>query len=331
MNSKSGIREVAERAGVSIGTVSNVLNGLASVKPANRERVERAMAEVGFVPNSLARQLRAGHSEAVGMVVLSIANPFFAEVAHVAEGIAEQHGSSIVIASSDQDPAREQRYLAMFEASRVRGLIVAPVDGPTPHLEQVRERGTPVVLLDDHVDADTFCSVSLDGTAGGYLAVRHLLDRGRRRIAVIGGPLTRIADRVSGAGHAVREFERAVLSVMETDDLTVEEGRRAARRVLALDPDQRPDGVFAANDLLALGIMMEFVLAEVRIPHDIAVIGYDDIDFAATAIIPLSTIAQPRAEIAAEALRLILDEEGSRDHRHEQRLLTPELVARAST
>lgn len=331
MNAKIGIRDVAAHAGVSIGTVSNVLNGLATVKPRNRDRVEASMTELGFVPNLHARQLRVGHSDAIAMVVLNIANPIYAEVAHVADAIAQQHDSSIVIASSDQDPARESSYLSMFEASRVRGLLVAPVAGITPQLLQVRHGGTPIVLLDDHVDDAEFCSVSLDGTAGGKLAAEHLLEIGRRRIAVVGGPIGQIADRVSGASQAVGNQPGSLLNIIETDDLTVEEGRRAARRIIDLDANIRPDGVFAANDLLALGLLMEFVLAGLSIPRDIAVVGYDDIDFAATAIVPLTSVTQPRADIARQAIRLILDEETDPEHRHEKLLLPPTLSIRAST
>lgn len=331
MNGKIGIRDVAAHAGVSIGTVSNVLNGLATVKPHNRARVEAAMSELGFVPNLHARQLRVGHSDAIAMVVLNIANPLYAEVAHVADAVAHGHDSTIVIASSDQDPEREARYLSMFVASRVRGLLVAPVSGITPQLQRVRDGGTPLVLLDDHLDDTEFCSVSLDGAAAGALGAEHLLAIGRRRIAVVGGPITQISDRVSGAGKAVGGHGSSLLSIIETDDLTVEEGRRAASRILDLPAASRPDGVFAANDLLAIGLLMEFVLAGVSIPGDIAVVGYDDIDFAATAIVPLTSVAQPRADIARQAIRLILDEEADPDHRHEKMLLPPTLAVRAST
>ncbi|MEA5055340.1 MAG: LacI family DNA-binding transcriptional regulator [Propionicimonas sp.] len=325
------IRDVAQRAGVSIGTVSNVINGLGTVKARNVERVEQAMAELGFVPNSHARQLRTGRGDAIGLVVLSVSNPFYAEIAHVAETFAEEHGSTIVIGSSDHDEAREQRYIDLFEASRSRGLLVAPVSGITPRLLEVRRRGTPVVLLHEHVSADDFCSVSLDGVAGGYLACRHLIDIGRRRIALVGGPVSQISDRVSGASQAIREAADSVLTFLETTDLSVEEGREAANRILALPRDERPDAVFGANDTVALGVLQEFILRGIKVPQDIALIGYDDIDFAATAIVPLSSVAQPREQIAREAIRLLIDEEREGSHTHEQALLVPELVVRAST
>lgn len=332
MTQKIGIREVAAHAGVSLGTVSNVLNGLPTVSKKNVERVQTAMRELGFVPNAHARQLRVGRTGSIGMVVLNIANPFFAEIAHEAQTIAESHGSSIVLATSDQDIDREDRHLAMFEESRVRGMIVAPINGATARLQQVQQRGTPVVLLDEHVNADHFCSVSLDGAAGGYIAAKHLLEIGRRRLAFVGGPLVQVADRVSGVGQAVNETPGALVSVFETPDLTVDEGRDAARRIIALPERDRPDGVFAANDLTALGMLVEFELAGIKVPTDIALVGYDDIEYARTAVVPLTSVRQPRGQIATESIRLMLEEEEQgRKHTHVQLRLVPELVVRAST
>lgn len=334
MAARAQIRDVAARAGVSIGTVSNVINGLDSVKPGNVKRVEKAMAELGFVPNANARQLRTGRGDAIALIAFNVSNPFFADIAHAAEVLAEEQGSSIVIGSSDQDPAREDRFIDLFETSRARGLLVAPVSGATPRLREAQRRGTPVVLLHEDVPPDEFCSVTLDGHGGGYLASRHLLDLGRRRIALVGGPTGQIAARVSGASRAIQETPGAFLSLHETADLTVAEGQRAASHILSLDPANRPDAVFAANDLVALGVLQEFILQGVRVPEEIALIGYDNIDFAATAIIPLSSIAQPRQEIAEASLRLLLEEEASGQawqHSHQQIRLTPQLIARAST
>jgi LacI family transcriptional regulator len=331
MSAKVRIRDVAALAGVSVGTVSNVLNGVPSVKPRNLEQVQRAMAELGFAPNNHARQLRTGRGDAIGLVVLSVANPFFAEITHVAESVAEEFGATIIMGSSDQDPAREEHYIDLFEASRVRGLLIAPVDGVTPRLRELSRRGTPTVFLDDKLETDDFCSVALDSIAGGYLAASHLIGIGRRRLAVVGGPLGRIADRVSGANRAVEEAEGATLAFMETADLTVAEGRRMGLRIAAMPAGERPDAVFAGNDLIALGVLHELVLAGIGVPDEVALIGYDDIDFAETAIVPLSSIAQPRELIAREALGLLANEIGDAKHVHQRRLLRPELVVRAST
>jgi LacI family transcriptional regulator len=333
MKKPIGIRDVAAHAGVSVGTVSNVINHRPTVTQANLERVHASMAELGFVRNDLARQLRMGGGTTIGLVVLNVANPFFADLAHALEAEAEINDHTIILGSSDQDPAREDRYIDLFEEQRVRGMLIAPLDGITPRLARLRSRGVPVVLFDSTIDPELFCSVTLDGTAGGYMATRHLIDTGRRRILFAGGPLPQVAERLAGASQAARESGSTALSLMETDDLTVAEGRAVGDHILGLARGDRPDAVFAANDLLAVGILQSLILAtDLNVPEDIAIIGYDDIDFAASTIVPLSTIRQPRELIAREALRLMEEEaDSSSEHVHARYLCTPELVVREST
>jgi LacI family transcriptional regulator len=316
--------------------VSNVINGVPTVSKSNLERVNAAMLELDFVPNAHARLLRGSERGAIGLLVLNIANPHFAAVAEEAETVAERVGSSILIASSGQDLGRENRYLTMFEQTRVRGLIVAPVSGVTPQIAQTRGRGTPVIIMDEVADSHDFCTVTLDGGMGGFLAGEHLVRVGRRRIAVVGGPLSQIADRVSGAGRAVaQELPGASVSLMEVNDLTVAEGRRIAASIADLAPADRPDGIFAANDVLALGILIGLENAGVQVPRDIAVIGFDDSEFASIGHLPLTTIAQPRASLASEATRLLLSEEeanaSGEGHQHERVQLQPTLVVRETT
>jgi LacI family transcriptional regulator len=327
------IRDVAERAGVSVGTVSNVLNQPARVTPRSVELVHRAMEELGFVRNEAARQLRQGDSKVLGMVTLSHSNPFFGDIAHAAEIAAEEFGFTVVTGSSDQNQQREDRFVDLFEVQRVRGLMIAPLAGVSPRLAQMRSRGIPVVLFDHHVDTEHYSSVQMDGVAGGYLAVRHLLESGRRRIVFAGGPLNQVIDRLTGASRAVQEQSGASLVIMETPDLSVAEGRALGRRFAELPATERPDGVFAANDLLAVGLLQELLLSEgLSVPDDVAIVGYDDIDFASTSVVPLTSIRQPREQIAREAVRMLLAEaDDPRRYVHERRMLAPELVVRAST
>lgn len=330
---KVGIRKVAEHAGVSVGTVSNVVNRVPTVTESNIEKVTASMRALGFVRNDLARQLRMGAGSTIGLVVLNVSNPFFADLAHALEAEAERHGNIVILGSSDQDPAREDRYVELFEEQRVRGLLIAPLDGASDRVSGVVERGTPVVLFDSSVDPDRFCSVTLDGDAGGYLAVQHLIETGRRRIVFAGGPATQVKERLHGAKRASSEHPGTSIVVMPTVDLTVEDGRRIGDAVLALPAAERPDAIFAANDLLAVGVLQSLILApDVRVPEDIALIGYDDIDFAASTMVPLSTIRQPRDLIAVKALEL-LREEGDPDvlHTHGRHVFAPELVVRRST
>jgi LacI family transcriptional regulator len=333
MRANVGIRDVAKAAGVSVGTVSNVLNYPDQVSKKTLTKVQATMSELGFVRNDLARQLRMGRGNAIGLVVVNVANPFFADLAHELESAAEEAGHTVVIGSSDQNPDREQRYIDLFDEQRVRGLLIVPQQGVTPRLARLRANGTPAVLFDSNVDSDQVCSVGLDGVAGGYMAVRHLIETGRRRLVVAGGPLSQISDRVSGASRAARENPEVTLSIMETSDLTVDEGRKVAERILALREEDRPDAVFAANDLLAIGLLQTLILdRRLSVPGDIAVVGYDDIDFAASTVVPLTTIRQPRESLARAALGLLEEEiSGSENHQHGRHLLQPELIIRAST
>jgi LacI family transcriptional regulator len=291
------------------------------------------MQSLGFVRNDLARQLRMGRSAAIGFVVVNIANPFFADLAHELEAAAEEVGHTIVLGSSDQNAARERRYIDLFDEHRVRGLLIVPQQGLTPRLSRLRASGTPVVLFDGNIESDEVCSVGLDGSAGGYLAVRHLVESGRRRLVVAGGPLSQIGDRLAGATRAAQETPGVTLSIIETPDLTVEHGRLVAERILALREEDRPDAVFAANDLLAIGVVQPHTVdRRLSIPRDIAVVGYDEIDFAASTVVPLSTIRQPRESLARAALELLEQEvTGDENHRHGRHLLQPELIVRASS
>jgi LacI family transcriptional regulator len=328
-----GIREVAKRAGVSVGTVSNVLNKPETVSTQNVRRVTEVMNELGFVRNDLARQLKMGGGTTLGMVVLNVANPFFAALAHACEAAAEEVGYTIVFGSSDQLTQREDRYAELFEQQRVTGMIITPLDGPTTRMQQLRNRGMPMVLFDFRSDTNAFCTLALDGRRGGYLAARHLIESGRKHIAFLGGPRHQVEDRWIGAMTACAETAGVRLSHIDTADQTVSDGRAAGIALREMPAADRPDAIFAANDLLGLGLMQSVVLAEsLRIPEDLAIVGYDDIDYAASAIVPMSTIRQPVELLARESIRLVLSEKtGGADHVHEHLLLEPELIVRDSS
>ena len=327
------VKDVAARAGVSVGTVSNVLNRPDKVSPDTVKRVQAAIDALGFVRNDAARQLRAGHSRSIGLVVLDVGNPFFTDVARGAERRAAENDLSILLGNSDDDASREARYLDLFEQQRVHGVLITPVDDVADRLERLRERGIPAVLVDRPSDGGGFSSVAVDDVGGGYLAVRHLLDTGRRRIAFVGGPPTtrQVSDRLAGARRAVAEEPDAALEVIETAALTVLEGRAAGENLRGRAASDRPDAVFAANDLLAMGVLQALVmLGSISVPDDIAIIGYDDIDFASAAVVPLSSIRQPSELIGQRAVELLLGAiDGGRPA--EQVTFQPELIVRHST
>ncbi|WP_216892892.1 LacI family DNA-binding transcriptional regulator [Nocardia alni] len=326
------IKEVARRAGVSLGTVSNVLNRPDQVSSATRDRVQRAIAETGYVRNDSARQLRAGRSRTLAMVVLDLANPFFTDVARGAEEEAARHDAMLVLCNSGDDPRREQRHLEQIAEQRVRGVLITPVDGDGEDaLRTLAAQGVPAVLVDRSSGRPDRCSVSVDDVLGGRLAAEHLLAAGHTRIGFLGGPdsITQVADRRRGAAEAITAAG-AILDDIPTAALTFEEGRDAAAELL--DRSDYPTAVFCANDLLALGVLQTVTLRGLSVPGDLAVIGYDDIEFAGAAAVPLSSIRQPREELGRAAARLLLEEAvGDGAHRHQHVVFMPELVARRST
>lgn len=326
------IKEVAKRAGVSLGTVSNVLNRPDQVSQPTRERVEQAIAEIGYVRNDSARQLREGRSRTLAMVVLDMANPFFTDVARGAEREADRTGAMLVLCNSGDDSGRERHHLEQIAQQRMRGVLITPVDGDGEGaLKILQAQGVPAVLVDRGSKRADRCSVSVDDVTGGALAAQHLLDNGHTRIGFIGGPrgITQVVDRHEGAARAV-SAAGAHLDVIPTRALTFEAGRDATESLLAAP--QRPTALFCANDLLALGALQALTRHGLSVPGDMAVIGYDDIVFAASAAVPLSSVRQPREELGRTAARLLLEEaDGESAHRHQHVVFTPELIARRST
>jgi LacI family transcriptional regulator len=331
----AGIKEVAAAAGVSLGTVSNVLNRPDRVSPHTRARVEAAMAELRFVRNESARQLRAGRSRVVAYVMLDGRNPFFTDVAAGVEDATDEDDLSLFLCNTANLPERERTYLNRLEQQRVQGILITPVDPDSPILDEITARGTPIVIVDRTRTSATHCSVAVDDTYGGEIAVRHLIEQGHERIAFIGGPtsLGQVHDRRSGALRAMREAGLTDEHFVELDtpQLTVADGANAGQRLAWLPASKRPTAAFCANDLVALGLLQSCAALGVHVPDDLAIVGYDDIDFAAAATVPLTSVSQPRRRLGRTAAELLLQETTDPGHQHQQVIYTPELVVRAST
>jgi len=337
MGSQVGVADVARRAGVSLGTVSNVLNHPDRVAAPTLSRVRAAIADLGFVRNEAARMLRTGRSRTIGLVVLDVANPFFTDIAVGVEDAAETAGLTVVMCNSGEDSAREARHLAALEEQRSFGILLAPSGDRTPQVQDIRRRGIPVVLVDRGSD-DGLCSVSVDDVAGGRMAVEHLLDQGHQRIGFVGGPLrtTQVGDRLRGARLALRAAGGRPagfgLTVFETAMENIASGRGVGDLVAETTPADRPTAVFCANDLLALGLMTQVQRRRLRVPEDIAIVGYDDIELAADAAVSLSSVRQPSRDLGRAATELLVDEvSAGAAHRHRQVVFSPELVVRDSS
>ena len=336
MSSEASIKDVAAHAGVSVGTVSNVLNRPERVAEDTRNRVQTAIKALGFVRNEPARQLRAGRSRTIGLLVLDAANPFFADVSRGAEEAAAKAGLAVILCNSGQDAAKETSYLNLMAEQRVQGLLLTPVDADPIRLARLVERGMPVVLLDRRAEGDSMCSVSVDDVSGGELALTHLLEIGHERVAFVGGPTTiaQVKDRRAGARNALTRAGRDADSLLciDTASMTVAAGREAGERLGGLPASRRPTAVFCANDLLALGLLQELIRQGLDVPNDVAIVGYDDIEFAGAAAVPLTSVRQPRHLLGKAAAELLLEEtQNPAGHVHRQIEFEPDLVVRAST
>lgn len=328
---RTSINDVAKAAGVSVGTVSNVLNRPERVLPATRDRVLTAIEELAFVPNGSARQLRAGTITTVGALVLDIANPFFTEVVRGVEDRLAQDDYTLMLASSDEDPARESRYLRLFEEHGVYGVLVVPSGDNLDRLELMRERGIRVVLLDRPSHLPGIPSAAVDDVLGGKLAVHHLLELGHTSIAMINGAHTvrQCADRWEGAVQAVTEAgldPKRTLREIQVPSLNSAGGERGAATVLSRKRN-RATAIFCVNDLTALGAMRALREQSVPVPEEMAVVGYDDIGFAAELAIPLTSVRQPTHELGYRAADLLLAPATP----DEQVMFSPELVIRSSS
>jgi LacI family transcriptional regulator len=330
-----GIKDVAREAGVSVGTVSNVINRPDSVTAATRVRVLSAIDRLGYVRSESARQLRAGRSRIIALLVLDMANPFFVDVASGAERVARGAGLGVMLCNSAQSSEEEAEYLALFSEQRVRGVLVTPADTTGRNLAGFRRQEIPFVFVDRLVPSAEGCSVSVDDVLGGALAGRHLLEQGHSEIVYVSGPLqlAQCQDRRTGVLQALAEAGLPAdrLRVLEADRLDVAAGRDAAARLLGMSP--RPTAVFCANDLLAFGVLQALFGAGVSVPDDIALVGYDDIEFASAAAVPLTSVRQPAARMGRLAAELLIEETGedAAGHCHQQIVLQPELVVRGSS
>lgn len=329
----TSIKDVAATAGVSVGTVSNVLNNPSRVSPQTVSRVTTAIEKLGFVRNDAARQLRAGQSRSIGMIVLDVSNPFFTDIARGVEDQAMDLGLTVLLGNSGEDALRERSYLDLFEEQRVRGLLISPIGDVENHLLQLKSHGIPSVLVDRQSRGNQFSSVSVDDKSGGRLAVEHLVQAGKTKIGFVGGPLSirQVEDRLAGVSEYLTTHEKIQLTIFSTTALTVSEGRRIGNVILDLDKSERPDSLFAANDLVAVGLLQALMMeGNLNVPEDIAIVGFDDIAFTQSAIVPITSVRQPSHLIGETALTILLEESENPDLSARQIVFQPELIVRES-
>jgi LacI family transcriptional regulator len=328
------IADVARTSGVSVGTVSNVLNHPERVTETTRLQVEDAVRLLGFVRNESARHLRAGSSHTLGLLLLDAWNPFFTEVARGVEDWTFARGWSILICNSARQVERERMYLDLFVERRVGGVIVVPNGELTERLFDMRRRGIASVMVDQVDSGEGSMSVSLDDVHGGELAMAHLLELGHRHIGFVGDPhrVTQVRDRFLGATKAIAAASMPVrLSIFEPEELSIGSGRTVGERLAVLPASERPTALFACSDLLAIGILPVLLHQGVHVPDDIAIVGYDDIEFARQVVVPLTSIRQPAYEMGRTAAELLICQLSGTPPQQRHVIFEPTLVVREST
>ncbi|MGW2169619.1 LacI family DNA-binding transcriptional regulator [Streptomyces sp. NPDC001705] len=329
-----GIKDVARQAGVSLGTVSNVLNRPEVVSEVTRSRVLEVIDSLGYVRAEGARQLRGWASRVIAVMVLDMANPFFTALASGVEQAAREADLGVMVCTGAHDPAEAARHLSLITSHQVRGAVLTSGEGVGRTVAAFRRNAVPFVVADQYAPQPAASSVGIDDMAGGRAAVRHLVERGHRSLVYVSGPdrLQQVRDRRRGALAAIGEsgLPSAALSELPCEALTVTAGKDAGYRVLGLPV--RPTAVFCANDLLALGVLQALYEGGLRVPDDIAVVGYDDIEFAASAVVPLTSVRRPAAAMGRQAGRLLIEDTArGTGHTHSHVVLQPELVVRRST
>jgi LacI family transcriptional regulator len=304
------IKDVARHARVSFTTVSHVINETRPVAAETAERVRQAISELGYKPSDVARALKSKRTRIIGMIVTSSTNPFFAAVTGGVERACFERGYSLMLCNSDDVTERLSGYLEILFAKRIDGLVVMTTNASPEFLRRVAEiHDVPVVAIDSAANVAS-AVVNDDSAIGGHLVADFLVERGFRRIACLAGPVghPRVEERMAGflaglSAHGVTLDPRLVLRL----PLTIEAGNAGAAELLARPAGQRPDVLFCFNDLMAIGALHAAHDAGIAVPDELSVIGYDDIEFSAHTIPPLTTVRQPAAEIGDTAARLIVD------------------------
>ncbi|MBS0341406.1 MAG: LacI family DNA-binding transcriptional regulator [Proteobacteria bacterium] len=329
------IKDVALRAGVSVTTVSHVVNETRHVSPEGRERVNAAIRELRYVPSQVARSLKSNSTRTLGMLIPNSSNPYFAEIVRVVEDRCFAAGYTLVLCNTDDLLQRQGVYLQVLAQRRIDGLIVVSTGSDEALAKQLHGLKMPVVLLDREIDDPECDLVETAHMQGALLAVRHLQSLGHRHVACIGGPVGVVSSeqRVQGWRLALAESGAAPASdddaLLWRGGFTSQGGYEAMHAILRTD--SRPTAVFVCNDLMAIGALRAVHEGGLRVPDDISIIGFDDIDLAAYTSPPLTTVAQPKEHIGALAVDMLLERVGGRRREARKVMLQPELRVRAST
>lgn len=324
------IKDIAEKAGVSYATVSRALNGRAEVSPMTRSRIVAMAEEMGYEPNAVARSLVKKKTSTIALIVPDVANPFFADITMAVHKAAEEAGYTTIVCNTGWDPAKEQEKLHIMIQQRVEGIILKPTAFIRPG--SLEKYNIPLVLF-WHAMPDSLSYVELDHEKGSNMAISHLIERGARNIAYIGGQETSPSNQIRLLAYQ-KTLQEAGLNVdphlISFGGFDLYSGYRRMENLMQLA--NRPDGIFCSNDIIAIGALQYARDHGIKVPEEVAIIGFDNLAHAALPQIGLSTIEQPRDELGRQALEALLKDMDTFPTRNKQRILVePKLKIRNTT
>lgn len=325
------VKDIARLAGVSTTTVSRVLNNHPQVSEDTRLKVQQAMAQCGYKPSQVARGLRLQASNILGLIISDIANPFFPSVVRAIEDVAYAHQYHLLLCNSNEDADREALYIDVLQAQRVAGVIISPRDEDSTRCETLIASGIPVVAMDRCLRRLEVDTVVTDNVEGSCQAVSHLLKLGHRRIGLIGGPILATTGRERQEGYRKALLEAGLQPdqrLIKIGDFKQESGYRGVCDLLAAEDP--PTAIFTSNNLMTLGALGAIRDKGLKIPDDIALVGFDDLPWAALLVCPLTTVAQPTYDLGQIAAEMLLGRIADKDRPIRKIKLEPTLIVRQS-
>ncbi|MBW8351542.1 LacI family transcriptional regulator [Bacillus sp. IITD106] len=327
---KPTIYDVAKAAGVSIATVSKVLNNTGNIRDSTREKVKQIMEKLNYQPSLMASALTGKGTETLGLVVPDISNPFFSEMAKTIEDRAHESGMSVIICSTDENTEKEKKYIELLQRKQVDGMIVASSFHDMEILKRVVDQKTSLVMLTQDDAGLGVTSISVNDFKGGFEATSHLISAGHRDIVMIAEYAKSSKFRINGYLEAYKEYgiETSEENIYRTI-ASIENGREVFRKIV--QRGKVPTGIFACNDLIAVGVIQEAKEMGLKIPDDLSIVGFDNTILATTTVPGLTTIAQPITEMGKRVVDVIIREIKEKNQTKERILFKPELIIRGTT
>jgi DNA-binding LacI/PurR family transcriptional regulator len=327
---KPTIYDVAKEAGVSIATVSKVINNNGNTTEKTKKKVLHAMEKLNYYPSAVASALTGKKTGTIGLLLPDISNPFYAQLARSIEDQAHELGMSVFMCSTEYDSIKERKYIDLLRRKQVDGFIVGSGFNDQSLLESLESHSIPIVMVSQDIPSLKVNTVTVDDYQGGYIATQHLISLGHKRIAIISERIKSSNKRIYGYKDAHEDFGLEIKDdyIIRTKG-TIESGRKSLIELLQLP--EPPSAIFATNELLAIGVIQEAREKSISIPDDLSIIGFDNTILATITIPTLTTVSQPIMEMGKKVVNILSDEIDGKNLKKQRTLFLPELIIRGTT